>query len=207
MYQVSSAYAARERFSEDSKQKRRSTAPLDASLMLNPNVVRLAIQAGHTELNEESNTWLSDLGRYNPKFLNLTKTIDHINRDVRKGFNNSIKEMKELSKAFHQLDGTGKALEIATDMLHFGLEIARKDPRFQQTLNFDFGDLFNIQIDPELYTEAVEQVDKIQGLLVATMFMEIYNAFLHNTQDSWTPNLDDLNDVFLKDQSIKKPKI
>jgi len=183
MYKVSSAYTARERYSEDTKQKRCSTAPLDAQLMLDPNVVRLASLAGHEGLDEPSETWLTDLAHYNPYLSNLIRTEGQINREVRTGFNQSLQEMKYVTDQFDHLDSTGELINIANDMLHFAMEIAKKDPRWE---------LINKAQAKDVGHPDVATADGLQGRITVDMMLSILNAWKAGTEKTWEPPLDNL---------------
>jgi len=197
MYKVSSAYTARQRVAVDTKE-RLDTSPLDANLMLNslhPALNRLALKAGHTQIEGDDNRWFEDVRLYNPELARSIIAINQVNREVRPELVAGVQAMNELNELFNEVEAkeaegkdftVGLLWGIASTMLGFGRQIAQQDPRWEQMV----GDLQKSVGD--IGDEAQKAADGITNAMVLNMMKDIYRSYVAGEWLEWEPPLDEL---------------
>jgi hypothetical protein len=198
MYRVSSGYTARERFSEDTKQPHRGTAPLDAQVMLgNPNVIRLAILAGHKELKIDNKEIWSDISQYNPSLEKQIRADDQVKRGMRPGLAKHDEQVNEMRRLFNKLEEdlreaghdieVGRLWEEANRMYFFGMQIAQQDSRYYEGKN-----ALNNGVMYPIDSKEQHAADERIGEFGSRMLLDVLNSYGKATWDTWVPNLDEL---------------
>jgi len=188
MHKFSNIYAAREKVAEaNPKPEAMRTAVLDAWLMLDPNVARVAKLPSVGVLPAVDDIdWSADLLRYNPKIADSLRVQVQARRGDRPALSQQLGRLEQIEARFDVRDPRGETKARALLLARLGMIAARNDPRWQQ-----LGGAAEAAAAIDV-KEAQTAVDARTSGMQAGMLEDLWRAFQANEWDTWVPPLDAL---------------